>query len=168
MINLSKIKVSDKVSAWITCVNNIIDTIKLAVAPTTNDDGELVGGNDGYLSKEDKKKIDDLEKNFIPSTGTSGLSSTWKKAKEVSDDSFFITIESPDVMLVSTNGTCEIDVIKANVDEYSEKILYVIPSGETNLTITGLSESVVLSSEEKKLITVVFIGGDIFTTIINS
>ena len=41
MINLSKINVSDKVSAWINVVNNIIDTIKLAVAPSVNEEGDV-------------------------------------------------------------------------------------------------------------------------------
>lgn len=169
MITLSKINVSDKVSAWINCVNNIIDTIKLAVAPTTNDDGELVGGNDGYMSKEDKKKLDELDLIFMPISGNIGNTSTWKNVKELSDSSFFVTIESPDVVLVSTNGTCTVDVVAANVDEYSEKTLYFIPSGETNLTITGISDPITFGgSGEKKLVKVVFIGGDVFTSIINS
>ena len=168
MINLSKIKISDKVSAWINCVNNIIDTIKLAVAPTVNDEGELVGGNDGYLSKEDKKKIDDFEKNFVTSNGNSGVTATWKQAKFVEDASFFITIESPDVMLVNTSGTCEIDIISANHEEYSEKTLYVTALENTNLTITGITDTIDFGTKGDTLfLKIYFVAGRVMTSVIN-
>ena len=74
MISLSKITVSDKVSAWIQLVNNIVDTIKLAVAPSSfNEKGEPVGGIDGYLSSLDKKKIDELDITWLQRFYYSGI-----------------------------------------------------------------------------------------------
>lgn len=168
MINLSKINVSDKVSAWINVVNNIIDTIKLAVAPSVNEEGELTGGNDGYLSKEDKKKIDDLDVTYMPINGSSSSSATWRtNVEEVTNDSFFVTIESPDVMVVNTSGACTIDVVQANVSEYSEKTIYLTAVEETTLTVTGMSSVNFGSAGDKLLLKIVFIGGEIFTYSIN-
>ena len=86
MISLSKITVSDKVSAWIQLVNNIVDTIKLAVAPSSfNEKGEPVGGIDGYLSSLDKKKIDELDITYMPIRGELPADATWYKANAVTD-----------------------------------------------------------------------------------
>ena len=168
MISLSKIKVSDKVSTWITTVNNIIDTIKLAVAPSTNEEGELYGGNDGYLSKEDKKKIDELDDTYIHIHGNSGITSSWKNSENINDSSFFVTIESSDAMMISTSGNCSIDVIRANVSEYAEKTLYLYAVGKTTLHITGINETIEYGNVGDKIVLkIIFIGGEIFTYIIN-
>ena len=130
MISLSKITVSDKVSAWIQLVNNIVDTIKLAVAPSSfNEKGEPVGGIDGYLSSLDKKKIDELDITYMPIRGELPADATWYKANAVTDaNSFYLTVESNNVILYDKDKDFEIRVIPAELDEYAIKYVCLMPN----------------------------------------
>ena len=129
MISLSKITVSDKVSAWIQLVNNIVDTIKLAVAPSIDVDGKLTGGNDGYLSSLDKKKIDELDITYMPIRGELPADATWYKANAVTDaNSFYLTVESNNVILYDKDKDFEIRVIPAELDEYAIKYVCLMPN----------------------------------------
>ena len=84
---LSKISVRDKVSDWLSCVNAIVDTIKLAVAPTKfNSDGTPEDGVDGFLSRLDKKKIDELSLTYMPIRGELPTDAIWMIAKEIEYD----------------------------------------------------------------------------------
>ena len=130
MISLSKITVSDKVSAWIQLVNNIVDTIKLAVAPTSFDEkGEPVGGIDGYLSSLDKKKIDELDITYMPIRGELPADATWSKANTLNTaDAFYLTVESDNVMLYDRGEDLEIEVIGGAQDDYAIKYICLLPS----------------------------------------
>ena len=130
MISLSKITVSDKVSAWIQLVNNIVDTIKLAVAPTSFDEkGEPVGGIDGYLSSLDKKKIDELDITYMPIRGELPADATWSKANTLNTaDAFYLTVESDNVMLYDRGEDLEIEVIGGAQDDYAIKYVCLLPS----------------------------------------
>ena len=129
MISLSKITVSDKVSAWIQLVNNIVDTIKLAVAPSIDVDGKLTGGNDGYLSSLDKKKIDELDITYMPIRGELPADATWYRANAVTDaNSFYLTVESNNVILYDKDKDFEIRVIPAELDEYAIKYVCLMPN----------------------------------------
>lgn len=130
MISLSKITVSDKVSAWIQLVNNIVDTIKLAVAPSSfNEKGEPVGGIDGYLSSLDKKKIDELDITYMPIRGELPADATWYKANTLNTaDAFYLTVESNNVMLYERGEDLEIEVIGGAQDDYAIKYVCLLPS----------------------------------------
>lgn len=147
MISLSKITVSDKVSAWIQLVNNIVDTvndiakkIKLAVSPSSFDaNGNPIGGNDGYISSLDKKKIDELDITYMPIRGELPADATWYKAKTVTNpDSFYLTVESDNVTNITftTDETREFEIIvtRGEIDDYAIKYVNLIPNEKSEYT----------------------------------
>jgi hypothetical protein len=142
MISLSKITVSDKVSSWIQLVNNIvdivnntIDNIKLAVAPSRYDtEGNPMDGNDGYISRMDKKKLDELETTYMPIRGELPSEATWTKATVInSSNAFNITVESSNVILYTKGENLSIQVNKGTKDDYAIKYLCLLP-GDNDYT----------------------------------
>ena len=135
---LSKISVRDKVSDWLSCVNAIVDTIKLAVAPTKfNSDGTPEDGVDGFLSRMDKKKIDELSLTYMPIRGELPTDATWMVVKEIeSDDAFYLTIESANAQTYSIGKSVKIDVTSGRVLEYSMKHIAFLPPKSGTYTVT--------------------------------
>ena len=164
MITLSKITVSDKVSSWITLVNRIVDTIKLAVAPAYDEEGKLVAGNAGYMSMEDKKIINELPLTYMPIRGELPGDATWTKVTElVSSDALYVTVESNNVIVYKDNDDLRLEIVSAAKDEYSIKHLCFIPTTKDYVcTIVSNNEEnkyVVYSERPPLVLKVLFIGG---------
>ena len=164
MITLSKITVSDKVSSWITLVNRIVDTIKLAVAPAYDEEGKLVAGNAGYMSMEDKKIIDELPLTYMPIRGELPGDATWTKVTElVSSDALYVTVESNNVIVYKDNDDLRLEIVSAAKDEYSIKHLCFIPTTKdyvcTIVSNNEENEYVVYSERPPLVLKVLFIGG---------
>lgn len=135
---LNKINVTDKVYEWISSVNAIIDVIKLAVAPTKfNSDGTPEDGVDGFLSRLDKKKIDELHLTYMPIKGELPTDATWMVAKEIeSDNAFYLTIESANAQTYNIGKNVKIDVTSGRVSEYSMKHIAFLPPKSGTYTVT--------------------------------
>lgn len=164
MITLSKITVSDKVSSWITLVNRIVDTIKLAVAPSVNEDGTIIGGNDGYMSKEDKKIINDLPLTYMPIRGNLPTDATWTTVEEINgSDARYITIESNNVIVYKNGEDISIEIPSAANNEYSIKYLCFL-QGRNDYVVTIVANNVekkytIHSTASPYIMKVLFIGG---------
>ena len=167
---LNKISAKNKVSDWLSCVNDIIDALKLAVAPTKyNSEGLPEDGEDGLLSREDKKKIDDLPITYMPIRGELPTDATWTTAKEIdSDDAFYLTIESENVQTYNVGKSVKIDVTSGRTTECSTKHISFFPpkTGSYNVTIDFEGNTTEYSISYKKEFPLVlrftFVGGTVF------
>ena len=168
---LNKINVANKVYDWISSVNDIIDVLKLAVAPTkyNSDTGLPEDGEDGFLSKEDKKKIDDLPLTYMPINGKIPSDATWMIATEIeSDDAFYLTIESKNVQTYGVGKSVKIDVTSGNVTEYSVKHISFLPLkyGSYKVTIDFEGNTTEYSISSTKgfplVLRFTFVGGTVF------
>ena len=166
---LNKISVRDKVSDWLSCVNAIVDTIKLAVAPTSfNPDGTPEDGVDGFLSRIDKKKIDELSLTYMPIRGELPIDGTWNVTKEIeSDDAFYLTIASENAQTYSIGKNIKIDVTSGRVTEYSMKHIAFLPPKSGTYTVTidfegnVISHSVSYTKEYPLVLRFTFIAGTV-------
>ena len=167
---LSKISVRDKVSDWLSCVNAIVDTIKLAVAPTSfNSDGTPEDGVDGFLSRMDKKKIDELPLTYMPIRGELPTDATWMVAKEIeSDNAFYLTIESANTQTYNIGKSVKIDVRPGKESKYSMKHIAFLPPKSGTYTVTidfegnVISHSVSYTKEYPLVLRFTFIAGTVF------
>lgn len=167
---LNKINVKNKVSDWLSCVNDIIDVLKLAVAPTKyNSEGLPEDGEDGFLSREDKKKIDDLSITYMPIRGELPTDATWMLAKEIeSDDAFYLTIESENIQTYNIKKSVKIDVTSGKENEFSFKHISFFPPkyGSYKVTIDFEGNTTQYSISSTKgfplVLRFTFVGGTVF------
>lgn len=165
MNTLSPISVGDKVSSWIQLVNNIVSTIRLAVAPTVKDDGKLEGGNDGYMSKEDKKIIDDLPLTYMPIRGKLPGDATWYNVTEIdTSNALRMTVESNNVLVYNNDEDFNFEITSASKTEYATKYV-CLNVGEKDytcrITYNNQTEDFLVSAENKLplVLKIIFVGG---------
>lgn len=163
LTTFSKLTIVDKVSTWIEMVNRITSTIKLAVAPSKYDSaGKPLDGNDGYLSLEDKKKIDDLDITYMPIRGALPADATWKQdIKPIEKTDFYVTVESDNIILYNKSTNSSIEVVPATVYECATKYLCFLPSDNRytlRLTNDGNTKEYNIS-RNPLILRLIFIGG---------
>lgn len=170
---LKHIVVTDTVSSWIQLVNNIVDTIKLAVAPTKyKEDGTPEDGNDGFLSKEDKKKIDDLSTTYLPISGAWPATSKHINGTFIDAvDTMHLNIDSDDVMVYNKKINFVIDLVPAEYQMYAVKHLTFLPPSYGKYSVTFyLNEKVFTeytltytpNEFNQVVVRVTFVGGTVF------
>lgn len=163
-MKLKKISVGDTVSNWIHVVNSIIDVLTLSKSSTIDEYGNLSGGVDGLISKEDKLKIDTLEDTYIFKNKNSGVISLSSSSVIYEDSILNLTIDSSDSIVYNTSGECVINIFECNDKKsFSSKYILLNAIDNTKLLINGAVNSIEFGKKgEKKLLNVVFINGEVF------
>lgn len=163
MALFSKITYNDKVSAWVSLLNKIVDFLVPAKAPSEGD-----GGCDGYMTKEDKAILESLDDTYMPLNGVSSVTSSYKNNVSVItppvDESFNITAISDDVIIFNAADETErqINIFSADIDIFSIKYLVVTSESDVEVKINYNDALVCSVMNDSMMFRVIFIGGDVF------